>query len=343
LAVGDTVGRCLLTEPLGRGSSSAVFRALHQGLNVSVAVKVLQFDAGVAPHHAYEQLRTEARLLAQLSHPHIVRVLDFEEDPAQPYLVLEMIEGPSLSELIRQSGRLSLERTCEVIGQTADGLAAVWELGAVHRDVKPGNILLTRGGAAKLADLGTAVLLEDLASGDELEATTDPVSGTAAYLAPEQFLAPSTVDRRADIYALGATFYEAVTGRRPFDGRSRADVMIKHAKDKPIPPHELVPELGPRISEVLLTMLAKDPDDRYQNVEELRQAFAWLAGTEREPERPSQTKSVVEEAPVAAAASPRRRSFWKALLPDFRPRPADNEAWLHLVKRTLNAAPRKKG
>src|SRR5262249_28259989 len=162
---------------LGTGGSCAVFRALHHGLNLAVAVKVLQFDAGFAPHRAYEQLRTEARLLAQVNHPNVIRILDFEEDPVLPYIVLEMVKGPSLRDLIRQSGRLSLERACEVMGQIAAGLRALWALGAVHRDVKPGNILLTPTGTAKLADLGTAVLVEEeQPTGEEPE-----VVGTAAY------------------------------------------------------------------------------------------------------------------------------------------------------------------
>jgi serine/threonine protein kinase len=363
LAAGDLIGRCLLIEPLGRGGSCAVFRALHQGLNQTVAVKVLRFETNIAPHQAYEQLRTEARLLAQLDHPNIIRILDFEEDPLQPYLVLEMVEGPTLSELIQQSGRLSLDRATEVMGQVVEGLAALWMVGAVHRDVKPGNILLTRCGTAKLADLGTAKLVEQ-AAGDEPE-TSDVVAGTAAYLAPEQFLAPATVDHRADIYALGATFYEAVTGRKPFEGSSRADLLMKHARHKPIPPQEVLPALGPRASEVILTMLAKDPDDRYQDADELREALSGLL--DREPETTARVvetgPTAVETEPAASTATeagpveetaapkrraetqaqPGRRSFWQAFLPGLGSGPASNEEWLRLVKRTLKVPPRKEG
>jgi serine/threonine protein kinase len=284
-------------------------------------------------------------------------VLDFEEDPVQPYLVLEMVEGPSLSELISQSGRLSLNRASQVMRQIVDGLAALWALGAVHRDVKPGNILMTRAGTAKLADFGSAVLVEESSKDPEMR---DEVAGTAAYMAPEQFLAPSVVDHRADVYALGATFYEAVTGRMPFEGSSRADLLMKHAKELPLPPHELLPELGPRVSDVILTMMAKDPDDRYQNADELRQAFAWLVetrdskaetrrlGTKTDPVARTgavptpETETAVPEQP-AADASPGRRPFWRALLPERAARPTGNEDWLRLVKRTLNAPPRKKG
>lgn len=347
VAVGDVLGQCLLTDALGRGGSCAVFRALHQGLNIAVAVKVLQADEENAQRAAYEQLRAEARLLAQLDHPHIVRALDFVDDPALPYLVLEVVEGPSLSDLIQQSGRLSVLRACEVIGQTAEALGVLWALGGVHRDVKPGNILLTRAGAAKLADLGSAVLLRE----QDAEADADPargdVIGTAAYLAPEQFLAPASVDHRADIYALGASFYEAVTGRLPFEGRSRAEILLKHAKEPPPNPRDIVPELSDRVADVILTMLAKDPDDRYQDLAELRQALGWATGEDVElVETESDGEALAPgdlRPPLAKRTTRQRRSLWQALLPDLRRRPARNDEWLSIVKRTLKAPPRPKG
>jgi serine/threonine protein kinase len=368
-AVGETLGKCLLTEAIGRGSSCVVFRALHQGLNIPVAVKVLQLEAGDAHRRAYDQLRNEGRLLAQLQHFNVVRALDFEDDPAFPYLVLECVEGPSLADLIQQSGRLSLERACDVIAQTAGALGALWELGAIHRDVKPGNILLTRAGIVKLVDFGQAVLIEDQEiHGSEAPALPhDDVSGTPLYLAPEQFLAPTTVDHRADIYALGATFYQALTGQPVFTGRSRADVLIKHAKEQPVPPHELVPELGARVSDVVLTMLAKEPGERPQNFKEIKEALANLTAAEgpadtepAEEERLSQVSAVVpEEAELAVvpeqaqmeveeapAEAPRRRSFWRALLPGSspaKPRPASHDDWLRLMRRTLHASPRRTG
>src|SRR5262249_10308670 len=134
--VGQLLGKCLLTERIGQGSSGVVFRARHQTLNVSVAVKVLHI-AGESS--IYCQLKSEARLLAQLNHPNIVRVWDFEDDPELPYLVLEYVEGQSLSDLIQRDGRLKPLRAIGIIGQIADGLAAAQRLGIVHRDVKPAN------------------------------------------------------------------------------------------------------------------------------------------------------------------------------------------------------------
>jgi eukaryotic-like serine/threonine-protein kinase len=342
VAIGDLLGKCLLTDRFGRGGSCTVFRALHQALNVPVAVKVLQLDAGAAHDRALEQMRFEAHLLAQLHHPHIVRVFDFDDSPALPYLVLDSVEGPSLSDLIQQSGRLSLDRACEIVGQVASALDAVWQLGAVHRDVKPGNILLSRAGAAVLADFGQAVLVEaqELSSFDESRPASDGLSGTAAYLAPEQFLAPATVDHRADLYALGATFYQMVTGQLPFAGRSRMEVMLKHSQETPPPPHLVVPGLGAQVSEVILTLMSKKPEDRYQDVDELLDALAALAAEPAAAEAFSEPPAAeTMETPVNAERP--RGSFWQALLPRFgpgpapRPRRSPNDEWLHFVKGTL--------
>jgi serine/threonine protein kinase len=359
VAIGDVLGKCLLIDLIGRGGSCTVFRALHQGLNLPVAVKVLPLDASDAHRSAHEDLRREARLLAQLPHPHIVRVYDFEDSPALPYLVLECVEGPSLNDLIQQSGRLALGRTCEIVGQITEALSAMWKLGAVHRDVKPGNILLDRNGNAKLADFGQAILVEELelASFDRDIVSPDDVCGTPAYVAPEQFLTPPSVDHRADIYALGAAFYQAVTGQLPFEGRSRLEVLMRRTREDPRPPHRLVPGLSPDVSDVILTMMARDPADRYQNADELRDAVGRLSDPppEREaaePEENAPTEAVEESSvtetdtpgkePVLAA--PRRRSFWSTLLAGRSaepPRPTTDE-WMRVLKRTLGSPAARK-
>jgi serine/threonine protein kinase len=368
VAIGDTLGRYLLIDLIGRGAHCTVYRALHQTLNLPVALKVLQLDAGEANRRAYEQLKFEARLLAQLPHPNIVRVYDFEDDPALPYVVLECVEGPSLCDLIQQSGRLALDRAGEIIGQVVDALGALWKLGAVHRDVKPGNILLARDGGAKLADFGQAVLVEEQEIAGDAEspsAAADAISGTAAYLAPEQFLTPSSVDHRSDIYALGATLYHAITGQLPFPGRSRVEVLLKRTREQPPPPHLVVPGMPAEVSEVVLTMMARHADDRYQCLEEVRDALACLTATaapkpsrprkQAEPETiedmapPAENESErVENAEEAPAARPARRSFWQSVIPRLNNAPEPeaprtmNEEWLRFVKRTLVAPAARK-
>jgi serine/threonine protein kinase len=260
---GEILGKCLLLEQVGRGAAGIVFKARHQTLNIPVAVKVLHLpgDSGV-----YRQLRSEARLLAQLNHPHIVRVWDFEDDPAMPYLIMEYVEGPDLADVLNEHGRLPAGRAVQIAVQIADGLAAAQRLGIVHRDVKPGNILLGADGNAKLTDLGLATCLGH-------EANTR-LAGTVAYMSPEQ--ANGIVDLRSDIYSLGATLFHALTGRMPFTGTTRAEVIRKHAEEAPSAPNELVPAIPNEVSDVVLRMIAKDPSERFQSYDDLLEVLREL-------------------------------------------------------------------
>lgn len=305
--IGCIIGKCLLTELVGRGATGVVFRGLHRSLNIPVAVKVLHLGGLEHDASIRQQLRSEARLLAQLNHPHVVRVWDFDDEGAFPYLILEYVEGLSLAELIQQSGRLRWDRAREVISQVARGLAAATKLGIIHRDVKPANILLSRDGAAKLGDLGLAVVASTSALAQAGAASSETgMAGTAAYMSPEQARGES-IDHRSDIYGLGATLYHAITGRLPFIGRSRMEVIMKHAREQPVPPHELVPELPPGVSTVLSRMLAKDPNDRFANYEELQKGLDSLEEARVDLDAP-----VVTE--IKESKSKGRLSIWRTVL-----------------------------
>jgi tRNA A-37 threonylcarbamoyl transferase component Bud32 len=274
--VGDKLGKFLLTEEIGRGGSAIVFRAMNTTLNSAVAIKVLKFDREEAAignddeASYYSQLKKEAQILAKFNHPNIVRVFDFEEDAAYPFLVLEYVDGLSLSEMLIHCGRLRCDRAVKLVFHVAEGLAAAQKkIGLVHRDVKPGNILLTRDGGIKLADLGLALTDTWVIAKKPSVTDTNILAGTVAYMSPEQATASETVDHRSDIYSLGATFYHALTGQMPFKGRSRMELIFKHAKEDVAAPHILVPGLDPAISDIVLKMLAKNPADRYQTYDEL--------------------------------------------------------------------------
>jgi hypothetical protein len=266
LEIGSVLGRCLLLEKVGQGAAGMVFRGIHRSFNIPVAVKVLRANSLEVDAAAFQCFRREAQLLAKLNHPNIVRVWDFEDDPEFPYLVLEYVEGFSLAELIQQSGRLQAHRAVRIVRQTAMGLEAAHQLGIIHRDVKPGNILLTRDGNVKLADLGLAVLVVDLTGTGQ---RSEGMAGTAAYMSPEQAASGATVDHRSDIYALGATFYHMLTGHLPFTGRSAMEMLLKHAREPLVPPSEVVPGLDERISKLVVRMMAKKPQDRVQTYAEL--------------------------------------------------------------------------
>jgi hypothetical protein len=261
LRIGATLGKCLLTEVLGQGGGGTVYRALHQGLNIPVAVKVFPHGPGGELPIAARQLRHEARLLAQLNHPNVVRILDFADDPQGTYLVMEFVEGLTLADLIRQGGRVEQRRALAVVRQVAEALAAAHRLGIVHRDVKPANVLLTREGTAKLADLGLALVV---GTEDDRQ-----IVGTALYMAPEQSTGAVPLDHRADQYALGATWYHAVTGQPPFNGETPLAVLVQHASAPPVPPHQLLPHLHPAVSALILRLLAKAPADRFATYADL--------------------------------------------------------------------------
>lgn len=270
-------GKYLITELIGQGSSGIVYAARHQTLNIPIAVKMLRLHGD---SNVYAQLKTEACLLAQLNHPHIVRVWDFEDDPEMPYLVMEYVEGKSLGQLIKEHGPMRPERAVQVVGQIADGLAAAFQLGIVHRDVKPGNVLLTKDGMIKLADLGLAVFV----NGDGGSPVGNGLAGTVAYMPPEQSLSAGVVDHRSDIYALGASFYHLLTGQIPFQGATRMEVILKHAKEPLTPPDELVSGVPQEISQVIVRMMAKSVNDRYQTYDELLQDLLGLdEGLSRPP------------------------------------------------------------
>lgn len=198
----------------------------------------------------------------------MVRVLDYEDAPTRLYVVMEYVDGFSGSDLIGQSGRVAPGRAGEILLQVADGLDAAHQLGIVHRDVKPGNVLVTRAGTSKPVDLGLAVVQR--ADGAAARPDLLPAEGTVGYMSPEQVKGGRGPDRRSDIYSLGATLFHLVTGRLPFTGRSANEVMLKHLHQPPPAAHDAVPGLTPELSQVIIRMTAKDPAERMQDYAEVR-------------------------------------------------------------------------
>ena len=274
---GTRVGPYALQDKLGAGVSCHVFRGWDEAKSRPAALKILNWANVYDRAAAMKQLRTEAACLARVKHPLVVRFYDFGFDPRWPYLVTEFFEGRPLGELLRDGGALPPAWALYVVGQMVDALGAVWQAGVVHRDIKPDNILVGPNGTGKLIDFGLAKSRgprPDDAGGPEL-------AGTAAYIAPEQAKDASTVDHRADVYSLGVTLYEALTGRLPFEGRNRVQVIFQHLNTPPVPPNQQNPEVPGLASDLCVWMLAKDPDDRPQDYDELRQAFDTVTGVTR--------------------------------------------------------------
>ncbi|ADV62802.1 serine/threonine protein kinase [Isosphaera pallida ATCC 43644] len=266
--VGSKLNHLLLTERIGQGGYGVVFRALHTTLNIAVAVKLLKLEGSPDDEEALESFRNEARILARLNHPNVVRILDFEDAGLIPHVIMEFVEGLSLAELIQQSGRLRPDRALRIASQAAQGLRAAWDLGVVHHDVNPANILLPKNAPAKITDFGLASFYGSSQTPGLSSSGVGQARGTAAYMAPEQAKdLPS--DLRADIYALGATLFHALTGEVPFRGANRMQVLIAHATQPVIEPHRLVPELDPAVSRLILAMMAKNPNDRPASYDEV--------------------------------------------------------------------------
>jgi hypothetical protein len=268
--IGTTLGKCLLTAKLGSGAFGVVYRALHTKLNIPVAVKVLRTQSAKLDGLARQQMVQEAQLLARIAHHRIVRVLDFDDEGEWPYLILEYVDGISLAELIEQAGSLLPEKAVALAIQACEGLEVAHQAGIIHRDIKPANLLMTRDGQLRLADLGLATVGRTLSSRRMI--------GTPHYVAPEQALG-SPSDHRVDIYSLGVTLYEMLTGRVPFQGASPWDVIIQQVDHPPVPVHQINPAIPPQVWEVLAPMLAKQPEDRYQTATQAKAALERLLTT----------------------------------------------------------------
>jgi serine/threonine-protein kinase len=248
---------------VGRGSSGNVYRARQLAVDREVAIKILH------PHLAREsrivrRLQREARTTARLAHPHIVSAVDMGESAGRWWYAMEFVDGPSLAQRLKAEGRIREREALRLFIPLCEALEHLWEHGVVHRDIKPGNILIDKAGGARLADLGLA-----MAEDDPSITGTGGTLGTPHYISPEQAVDPRKADVRSDIWSFGATLFHAVCGRPPFSGESAAEVL-SGVLYLPIPdPEELEPALSGRLALVLRKCLTRDPARRYQDPHEL--------------------------------------------------------------------------
>src|SRR5262249_23837346 len=237
-----------------------------------VALKVLPTDKLAEPS-SLERFVREARAAAALDHPNIVRAHDIDADGDLHFLVMEYVDGSSLQEIVKKFGPMDPVRTAHYIAQAAEGLQHAHEAGWIHRDVKPGNLLLDRSGTIKILDMGLARFFHDEAGGLTKKYEKNAVLGTADYLAPEQAVNSSDVDIRADIYSLGATLYFLLTGRGPFDQGTVAEKLIWHQMRAPEAVRRLRPEGSRELEAVVNKMMAKKPVHPYQEPAAVVQAL----------------------------------------------------------------------
>jgi eukaryotic-like serine/threonine-protein kinase len=307
-------GKYKVLELLGVGSMGKVFLGEHVAMRRLVAVKVLPIDHRLCDAAVLARFYREARALASLDHPNIVWAYDLDRDERVHFLVMEYVDGASLQDVVKAHGPLDVPRACHYVAQAAAGLEHAHAAGWVHRDVKPANLLLDRAGTVKLTDLGLARLFDDKADVLTQRYGHKCVLGTADYLSPEQAVNSSGVDRRTDLYSLGATFYFLVTGSPPFPHGSVGQKLLYHRTQRPKPVRELRPGVPAALAAVVDRLMAKEPAERYQTAAAVIAALApWTAKPvapppEREMPRHSTAVARLQEAsrpargPAAAPA-----------------------------------------
>jgi serine/threonine protein kinase len=279
---GFTIGKYKLLERIGFGGMGQVFLCEHMYMRRRVAIKVLPPAKAEEPA-ALGRFYREARAAAALDHPNIVRTHDIDQDGPLHFLVMEYVDGSSLLEIIKKKGPMAIDRAAHYIWQSAQGLDHAFRVGVIHRDIKPGNILVDRIGISKILDMGLARFYNS--DDDMLTKKYDEKSvlGTADYVAPEQTINSHDVDVRADIYSLGATFYYLLAGHPPFPEGTISQKLIAHQTRQPTPIRALRPEIPVALAVVLGRMMAKSVADRYQSPAEVSAALAQFNPAEMAP------------------------------------------------------------
>ena len=262
----EKLGRYEIVREVGHGAMGVVYEALDPTIGRKVALKAIRFDAiGTTADEAARRFKNEARAAGGLSHPNIVTVYDAGEDGGNLYLAMEFIDGATLESLLKTERRLSPARTLDIIRQACAGLDSAHKKGIVHRDVKPGNVMISGDGVVKITDFG-------IARAGEVMTMTGQVVGTPNYMSPEQVVG-NQLDGRSDLFSVGVMLYEMITGERPFEGQSITTIMYKIVHETPVPPRKLDSSIHPGLSFMIEKALQKSPDARFQTGAELTQAL----------------------------------------------------------------------
>jgi ligand-binding sensor domain-containing protein/tRNA A-37 threonylcarbamoyl transferase component Bud32 len=318
LQPGQQLGPYQIVQQIGKGGMATVYKAYHPSMDRYVALKVVS-DQLIDNTEMLQRFQQEARLIAKLEHPHILPVHDYGEADGMPYMVMRFLEAGTLKDRL-SNGPLTLAEIDRVFTQLADALHYAHENGVIHRDIKPSNAMLDKRGDIFLTDFGIAKLLE----GSALMTATGAITGTPAYMSPEQAQGQKA-DQRSDVYSLGIVLYEMLVGRVPFEAETPMAVIFKQIQDPPPPLSVVRPDLPPEIEPVLLRALSKSPEYRFGSMEEFLAAWKLVFENLGKPASapapvlapaPDATLRAKEPAPALAAdkpvsTAPRKPFPWK--------------------------------
>jgi len=293
--IGTEIGNYRIVEIIGAGGMGVVYKAIDTQLDRVVAIKALNPEFSGNPE-LLERFRREARAQAQLNHPNLATLYAFMVEDNAAYMVMEFVDGETFHEIVSRRGAIPAAEAVPLFLQALAGIGQAHRLGIVHRDIKPSNIMLNREGVVKVMDFGLAKVASD--HGMMGMTRTGVQLGTAYYMSPEQILV-KPVDARSDIYSLGATLYEILTGQAPFQADSEFQILNDHVNTPPAPPTRLHPQIPQGVENAVLKALAKDPDRRFQNVEQFSAALA-------HPVEFYQGVTMASVAPVSVASA----AFW---------------------------------
>ena len=319
---GFTIGKYKLLERVGVGGMGQVFLCEHMFMRKRVAVKVLPPAKAEQPA-ALGRFYREARAAGGLAHPNIVRTHDIDQDGNLHFIVMDYVDGSNLLDIVKKYGPMDIGRATYYIKQTADGLDYAFRNGIIHRDVKPGNVLIDRKGLARILDMGLARFFRDHTDQLTIKYDDKIVLGTADYVAPEQVANSHSVDIRADVYGLGATFYFLLAGHPPFPTGTVSQKLLWHRTKEPTPIQQIRPEVPDGLAAILTRMMAKDPKVRFQTPAQVASELAaWVpqqvslpAADEMPQLSPAAMEGVAEEIPLVEAEAEETGPLAKAVTP----------------------------
>jgi len=327
--IGETIGKYEILKSIGKGGVSTIYRAHDNELDRDVAIKVL--NTATVDSVQVRRFEKEALALTRLRHPGIAAMFELIEHGNERLMVMELLHGETLDHIVRRQGPMAPVRAAALLVQALTALGEAHRAGIIHRDIKPGNLLLTESGPLKILDFGVALV-----------AGTDPVTeagflvGTPGYMAPEQ-VTGAPVDERTDLYAAGLVFYFLVTGKSPFTGKTPALVAQARLESDPLPVGEHIHGLPAWVGEIVTRAVARKPDDRFQSADDFRQALQ--RGIRNQPISPS---GLILE-PEAETVTMRVEDLAGMKPPAVAPKPARTSASRSAVPPTPQAAPKPDG